>query len=646
MSSTNRAFRMKQMQSPRLFSDHPLKTLPDERTTTVFNQSRKMESQSSYDNAIENRLYHIEQLAESLKSNTSIEQTRIMSSLQEIAKTLKSISKTEIELNQKNKQLDHVTMESVMQKQTIQKLKDQQNHYKVDNEGYLKQLSLSQQDQHKLCRDLLQQKKVVEEQYKKIKFLEKRIEMMLEKNLYSHSEELRNTLSELIRDNEQLKRDLVKKEKENERLKDLNSKLLQQNNRLTKKLDSLKTKKVGVKENITENQQISNYAFNPNSLPSNLEFRLNDLDNDDCDFLLDLIEHGPEVFTNQVVTLDSIQQKKDLINLVASQFISARDFSEKINQIMNEFITMISYKSIQDFQIHISKAFRSIFGTEIVHLWIIDGMTCRAQTYDSNGVQHVALLTDGVFSQLVFEDYGIRSPSKKQELLYITENNEVFGKNFLLLPIMGNSFKPCGILEIQNIQENLFLDSQYYGLLINMLSKSVVQSILDFEALVKELNYRDLFYRCFNRLIQCKDKEHFCTALQESAMQIFQIAQTKLLFIENNQFWIQGRIYQLQAGCAYQIYLKGKPQIFTQITRQDHFDENTDISSILPVFIAPIYLNEQITAILQFILKKKQMIDKHPFGNQANIGFRLDTIDQDAQKFYEIVQNAFQIVFR
>lgn len=49
--------------------------------------------------AIENRLYHIEQLAESLKSNNSIEQTRIMSSLQEIAKTLKSISKTEIELN-------------------------------------------------------------------------------------------------------------------------------------------------------------------------------------------------------------------------------------------------------------------------------------------------------------------------------------------------------------------------------------------------------------------------------------------------------------------------------------------------------------------------------------------------------------------
>ena len=50
MSNTNRAFRMKQVQSPRLFSDQPLKTLPDERTTTVFNQSRKMESQSSNDN--------------------------------------------------------------------------------------------------------------------------------------------------------------------------------------------------------------------------------------------------------------------------------------------------------------------------------------------------------------------------------------------------------------------------------------------------------------------------------------------------------------------------------------------------------------------------------------------------------------------
>lgn len=52
---------------------------------------------------------------------------------------------------------------------------------------------------------------------------------------------------------------------------------------------------------------------------------------------------------------------------------------------MNEFITLISYRNIKDFQIHISKAFKMIFSTEIIHLWIIDGMTCKAYTHDANG---------------------------------------------------------------------------------------------------------------------------------------------------------------------------------------------------------------------------------------------------------------------
>lgn len=51
---------------------------------------------------------------------------------------------------------------------------------------------------------------------------------------------------------------------------------------------------------------------------------------------------------------------------------------------MNEFITLISYRNVKDFQIHLSKAFKIIFQTDVVHLWIIDGMTCEAYTHDSN----------------------------------------------------------------------------------------------------------------------------------------------------------------------------------------------------------------------------------------------------------------------
>lgn len=46
--------------------------------------------------------------------------------------------------------------------------------------------------------------------------------------------------------------------------------------------------------------------------------------------------------------------------------------------IMSEFVTMASYKTIEHFLTHISKAFRQIFNTDIIQLWIIDSMTCRA----------------------------------------------------------------------------------------------------------------------------------------------------------------------------------------------------------------------------------------------------------------------------
>lgn len=57
-----------------------------------------------------------------------------------------------------------------------------------------------------------------------------------------------------------------------------------------------------------------------------------------------------------------------------------------------------------------SKAFKTIFNVETIRLWIVDGMTCRAETYDNQGIHQVALLTEGVFSEIVFGTYGIKSP--------------------------------------------------------------------------------------------------------------------------------------------------------------------------------------------------------------------------------------------
>ena len=50
----------------------------------------------------------------------------------------------------------------------------------------------------------------------------------------------------------------------------------------------------------------------------------------------------------------------------------------------------------------------------------------------------------------------------------------------------------------------------------------------------------------------------------------------------------------------------------------------------MPVFVGPIFSknnDSEVVAILEFIIKKKPIHDSHPFGNHANIGFRMDTID-------------------
>ncbi|CAD8203453.1 unnamed protein product [Paramecium octaurelia] len=623
------------------------KTQPDERTTTN-NLSRRLDSSQDTNMILEQRLHWIDQLAESLKSNQSFEVGKILQSLQQMAVTLKQASKNEIELNQKNKLLNKSTLETISQKQIIQQLKEQQNHFKQDNIDQSKKLHLTQMEQQKLQRDYLYQKQLCEEYYKKVRSLEKRIEMILEKNLSTHQDELRMTLSELVKDNEQLKRNVIKREKEIERLKELNQKLIQQNNRLSKKLDNLKTKRVGTKSDniVIEDNYVNNYVFDPNQLPQSLEFRLSQLTSEQNDFLIDLIEHGADVFTNQVIQLENMQQRKDLINLIANQFISQREFSEKINQIMNEFITLISYRNIKDFQIHVSKGFKMIFQTETVRLWIIDGMTCKAYTHDPNGQQQVALLTEGVFQKIVYENFGIKSPSKEQQLLYITEGSKIYGKNFLLLPIMMNTKKPCGLLEIQNINDDMIIDIQYYGLLVNMLSKSVITSILSYDALYKELKYQDLFYSSFIKLCQSTNFDDFEQRIQDSAYSIFQIAQTNLIHVEDNKFKKKGQYYDIRSGCAYQVYKSQRPQILTSITKHQNFDENIDISSILPVFAGPIIQDNQVVAILEFILKKKKLQDQHPFGLQIQIGFKVNSIDEDAQKFYDLASKAYCIAFK
>jgi hypothetical protein len=68
--------------------------------------------------------------------------------------------------------------------------------------------------------------------------------------------------------------------------------------------------------------------FDPSKVPATLDFRISHISTEysslKClkhklkDILLDIIEHGPDLFSNQVNSLEDAGQRKDLITLVAS----------------------------------------------------------------------------------------------------------------------------------------------------------------------------------------------------------------------------------------------------------------------------------------------------------------------------------------
>jgi uncharacterized protein YpuA (DUF1002 family) len=59
--------------------------------------------------------------------------------------------------------------------------------------------------------------------------------------------------------------------------------------------------------------------------------------------------------------LKTEEEKKEIIELVASQFINFKDFSEKLNTMVNELSKLFEREATEDIISSVSKNFNSIF---------------------------------------------------------------------------------------------------------------------------------------------------------------------------------------------------------------------------------------------------------------------------------------------
>ena len=93
----------------------------------------------------------------------------------------------------------------------------------------------------------------------------------------------------------------------------------------------------------------------------------------DIDTLNDLVLYGGSQFAAHVMNLENKVQQKSAIELIGLQFISLKDFIEKFNTIIKEFLRLNSLcQNLIDFMHEISKVMPFIFNAEKVLLWAAD----------------------------------------------------------------------------------------------------------------------------------------------------------------------------------------------------------------------------------------------------------------------------------
>lgn len=92
------------------------------------------------------------------------------------------------------------------------------------------------------------------------------------------------------------------------------------------------------------------------------------------DLLADIFEHGVEAFSQHILQTSNINLKHEEISLVSSQFLSYKEFSEKMNILIREISKMQSINSLETLMVFINKGFKKVFLSEKINLWIADSV--------------------------------------------------------------------------------------------------------------------------------------------------------------------------------------------------------------------------------------------------------------------------------
>lgn len=90
--------------------------------------------------------------------------------------------------------------------------------------------------------------------------------------------------------------------------------------------------------------------------------------------MADIFEHGVEAFSQHILQSQNNNLKHEEISLVSSQFLSYKEFSEKLNLLIREISKMFTVTSVENLMSFLNKNFKKIFLAEKINLWIVDSV--------------------------------------------------------------------------------------------------------------------------------------------------------------------------------------------------------------------------------------------------------------------------------
>lgn len=102
------------------------------------------------------------------------------------------------------------------------------------------------------------------------------------------------------------------------------------------------------------------------------------------DLLADIFEHGVEAFSNHILQTQNNNSKLEEISLVSSQFLSYKEFSEKLNFLIREISKMHAVNNLENLMIFLNKSFKKVFLSEKINLWIADAVNLFFNFYFLN----------------------------------------------------------------------------------------------------------------------------------------------------------------------------------------------------------------------------------------------------------------------